>query len=99
MLVFFNIGRGCRQGDTLSTYLFRKIKGIVANDEEFKVSQFADDTCYDMKAVTKKERHTLKMIRPRQDSNPGPLGLNSNALITEPKSRLPDAVVRDWLYT
>ena len=39
------------------------------------------------------------MIRPRQDSNPGPLGQKSNALTTEPKSRLPDAVVRDWLYT
>ena len=39
------------------------------------------------------------MIRPRRDSNPGPLGQKSNALTTEPKSRLPDAVVRDWLYT
>ena len=39
------------------------------------------------------------MIRPQQDSNPGPLGQKSNALNTEPKSRLPDAVVRDWLYT
>ena len=39
------------------------------------------------------------MIRPRQDSNPGPLGQKSNALTTEPKSRLSDAVVRDWLYT
>ena len=39
------------------------------------------------------------MIRSRQDSNPGPLGQNSNGLITEHKSRLPDAVVRDWLYT
>ena len=39
------------------------------------------------------------MIRPRRDSNPGPLGQKSNALTTEPKSRLPDAVVRDCLYT
>ena len=39
------------------------------------------------------------MIRPRQDSNPGPLGQKSIALTTEPKSRLPDAVVRDWIYT
>ena len=31
--------------------------------------------------------------------NPGPLGQKSNALTTEPKSRLPDAVVRDWIYT
>ena len=39
------------------------------------------------------------MIRPQWDSNPGPLGQKSNALTTEPKSRLPDAVVRDWIYT
>ena len=39
------------------------------------------------------------MIRPQRDSNPGPLDQKSNALTTEPKSRLPDAVVRDWLYT
>ena len=39
------------------------------------------------------------MIQPRLDSNPGPLGQKSNALTTEPKSRLSDVVVRDWLYT
>ena len=39
------------------------------------------------------------MIRPRRNSNPGPLGQKFNALTTEPKSRLPDAVVRDWIYT
>ena len=39
------------------------------------------------------------MIRPWQDSNPGPLGQKSNAVTTEPKSRFPDAVVRDWIYT
>ena len=51
---------------------------------------------YNMKAVTKRNK---AMIRPQRDSNPGPLGQKSNALTTEPKSRLPDAVVRDWLYT
>ena len=39
------------------------------------------------------------MIRPWRDSNSGPLGQKSSALTTEPKSRLPDSVVRDWIYT
>ena len=58
MSEFIKIGRGCRQGDLISAYLFimaaevlnmlitynDKIVGIKFNNTEFKLSQYADDT-------------------------------------------------------
>ena len=52
-----------------------------------------------MKVATKEWTIAEKISTPDVGIEPGPPGYKSNALTTEPKSRLTDAVVREWIYT
>lgn len=81
---FFNIGRGCRQGDPVSPYIFimcaeilaimvrnnGEIKGITIKEKENKLIQFADDTTFLLDGSDSSLRAALSLLG--QYANPKP---------------------------
>ena len=74
---FFNLRKGCRQGDPISPYVFilcaeilgkmvrdsKSISGIKINEKEFRLSQYADDTQIFLDGTEKSLKETLNILK------------------------------------
>ena len=74
---WFYLQRGCRQGESLSPYLFilcaeilaimlrnnSNIKGISIDGIEYKISQYADDTTLTLDGTTESLHSTMKVLK------------------------------------
>ena len=77
MFDFFYLQRGCRQGDPISPCIFnlcvevlgqmirnsKYVKGIVINNKEFKLSQYADDTQMFLDGSESSLKHALIILQ------------------------------------
>ena len=73
---FFPIERGCRKGDPIAAYLFilcgyflnlmitsnSKIKGLTIDNNEYVMTQFADDTTMIVDGTTQSLQATLNIL-------------------------------------